>query len=315
MGALNRTPMKDDINQIMLLQQKQRIVFILDNAHTPVGLKIAYLLMKSPRPWRLWAAARSGEFAERSSKEPEILWSEENYIHDACDLVGEREIDFVIENVIAPILKRRGEENLIQEVHQAMKDAGQIPLRFLIRVWELIYNNRSDVETGYTPMIKGEPTGVEEIVRYVMPPNRSGIDALIIADYLKKPSWVLLTHLLSSVEGCTIQDAEATINSLVKMLALLPDSEQHCRVTMYDPVQDRIREPGNLTDSLTQQIWSGLEFFLEQKDSVKEVGNPDDLADAWISISSLAISERRFSTALSCAQKANSYVLSEHESA
>jgi len=195
-----------------------------------------------------------------------------------------------------------------------MKEAGQVPVRFLTQVWKLVSDNRGDVKTGYRPMIKAEPTGVEEIVRHVMPQNRAGIDALTITNYLKKPSWVLLSYILSGVEGYGTDVAETTVATLRKTFALLPDSEQSCRATMYDPVQEIIKNsPANLSDSLKQQVWSGLESFLQQSESIKEDGKPDDLADAWINLSKLAMNEQRYQTGLCCAQRSYAHATGKHK--
>ena len=199
-------------------------------------------------------------------------------------------------------------------MRQTMKEAGQVPVRFLTQVWKLVSDNRGDVKTGYRPMIKAEPTGVEEIVRHVMPQNRAGIDALTITNYLKKPSWVLLSYILSGVEGYGTDVAETTVATLRKTFALLPDSEQSCRATMYDPVQEIIKNsPANLSDSLKQQVWSGLESFLQQSESIKEDGKPDDLADAWINLSKLAMNEQRYQTGLCCAQRSYAHATGKHK--
>ena len=86
-----------------MLDEQRRIVLLLDNVHTPVGLELTRLLMESPRPWRIWAAARSQELAESTSTGLENPWSEEDYVRDACDLVGAKEIDFTVNAMIAPI--------------------------------------------------------------------------------------------------------------------------------------------------------------------------------------------------------------------
>jgi hypothetical protein len=112
-------------------------------------------------------------------------------------LIGEKEFEYLVDNVIAPILRGRDEDRYVEEVRQTMKESGNVPLRYLAQVWKLILENRGDVETGYKQMIKAEPTGVYEIVRHVMPQTRIGIDALTITEYLHKPSWKLLSYILS----------------------------------------------------------------------------------------------------------------------
>jgi len=305
--------LKDSLKQSQVLNQRQRVVLILDNAHTPVGFKIAQRLMESPRSWRIWAAARTREFADMLTADHPNPWSEEDCIRNACDLVGAAEIEFVMDQVIAPTLERRGDEGLIPEVRGAMKEAGQVPARFLIQVWRLVFENRGDVKTGYVPMIKAEPTGVEEIIRHVWPQNRPGVDALTIADYLKKSSWELLAYVLAEVEQYGSEMAAVTVSKLRKTWALLPDSEQPCRVTMYDPIRDQVQGPGNLTNSLKQQVWCSIEAFLEQGDAISEEGQPDDLADAWISLSDLAMVEERYTIALGCARRANEYATGNHQ--
>jgi len=74
----------DTVKQKKLSLQKQRIVFILDNVHIPANLKIARLLMESPRSWRLLAAARPRELAECLPKGSENPWNEEDCIRDVC---------------------------------------------------------------------------------------------------------------------------------------------------------------------------------------------------------------------------------------
>jgi len=305
--------LKDSLKQSQVLNQRQRVVLILDNAHTPVGFKIAQLLMSSPRSWRVWAAARTREFADMLTTGCPNPWSGEDCIRNACDLVGAAEIDFVMDQVIAPILERCGDEGLIPEVRGAMKEAGQVPVRFLIQVLRLVFENRGDVMTGYAPMIKAEPTNFERIIRDIWPLNRPGVDALTIADYLKKPSWELLAHVLAEVEQYGAEMAAATIANLRETLALMPDSEQPCRVTMYDPIRDQVQSSHNFTNSLKQQIWCSVEALLEKGDSYKEDGHPDKLADAWISLSDLAMTEERYAIALGCARRANGYATGSYK--
>ena len=37
-------------------------------------------------------------------------WKEEDHIRDACGLVGEREVDYLVENAIFPLLAEHGEQ-------------------------------------------------------------------------------------------------------------------------------------------------------------------------------------------------------------
>ncbi len=294
--------LRDSLKTTGLLHEKKHIVLILDNVHTATNFEIARLLMEFPRPWRLWAGARIREYADLGATGISTPWDLKDHIYDACALLNEKEIDFFVDNVITFILTTRGEEKYIAKTREAMKGAGQVPVRFLAQVWKLVEDNRPDVRTGYTLMIKGEPTGINEIVRHIMPQNRPGIDTLTISHYLRKPSWNLLSDVLSTVEGYGREVADRTIANLRETLALLPDSEQPCRTTMYDPIRDEVKMPGNLTHSLKEQIWQALESVLSGGFSEDGIG--DDLADSWIALSRLALAEKRYDMSVAFAERA-----------
>jgi tetratricopeptide (TPR) repeat protein len=78
---------------------------------------------------------------------------------------------------------------------------------------------------------------------------------------------------------------------------------------MYDPVREKVGESSNLPISLKEQIWLGLESFLQQENYTKEIGEPDHLVDTWIDLSDLAMNEKRYLIALGCAQRANAYAV------
>ena len=301
--------LKKSLKNSGVLKKRQRVILIIDNVQTQTGFEITRQLMKSPRSWWIWAAARPRELTEYLSSGIENPWDDKNIIHNACDLIGKKEIDFVVDKIIATFLMQRGEEKYVEEIRKTMKEAGQVPVRFLIQVWKLILENHPDVRAGYATMIKAEPTKVETIIHEVMPRYRAGIDALTIASYLKRPSWELLLYILSIALEYGAEVANTSITNLRKTLALLPDSVQPCRATMYDPVRDKVKEPGNLTDTLKNQIWIGLESFIEKNDTSMEDGNPNDLADAWIVLSDLALSEKKYTTAYACAQRANKFAI------
>ena len=98
-------------------------------------------------------------------------------------------------------------------------------MRFLAQVWKLILENPGDINDGHPSLIEAKPPD-ESDVRDVMPHYRAGLAALIVADYLDKPSWQLLSHVLARVENYGASVAEQTVVKVRKTLALFPDSEQ-----------------------------------------------------------------------------------------
>ena len=297
--------LKQSFEQSRVLGQRRTPVLILDNVHRPEVFAVARLLMTSPRRWRVWAAARSAEFAERLASGVACPWDNRSQIKDACDLVGKDEADEMVDRVLAPLLIEHGEPNRIEEVRDALKAAGQVPMRFFIRVWKLIYERKRDVDSGYLPFIQKEPREVEDVIRSLWPQSRAGVDALAIALFLEGPSWDLLAYVLAHVEDYGIDLAESTIRTMRTTLALLNDPVQPTRVSMYDPIRERVKEPGNLTQRLREQIWSGVEAFLCSAQD--ESSFSDDLYASWLQIAQVAGQQEKLGLRIECARRSFKY--------
>ena len=286
--------------QNRIFDQNRTLVLILDNVHRPEVFAVAQRLMAPPRRWRVWATARSAEFADRLEGGVACPWNDRDLIRDACDLVGEDEAEEMVNRVLDPLLVEHNEKEQIEGVREALKAAGQVPIRFFIRVWKLIYERRGDIDSGYRILIQKEPRDVEDVIRSLWPQSRAGLDALAIAAFLKGPSWEILTDLLAQVEDYGNALAESTIRTMRTTLVLLDDPMQPTRVSMYDPIHDRVKKPGNLTPWLREQIWSGIQDFLSS--GRDERGSSDDLYASWLQIAQVAGQQKKFDLRINCAR-------------
>ncbi len=148
------------LDRIRINADKRQMLLLIDNAHNPIHLKIATRLMTNPRQWRVWGAARSGEFAHLLGGGTECPWAEENIIREACSLIGRDDAKWFVEQVLKPCLDSNSEGHLEGQILEAMDAVGQVTTRFWIQVWGLIKEKKADIDAGYTEIIKNLPRDV-----------------------------------------------------------------------------------------------------------------------------------------------------------
>jgi serine/threonine protein kinase len=103
------------------LKSRPRTVLLIDNVHTHQNYQLAKQLMKrQPRRWLVWGAARAGELQTLlRDKGEDNPWEKEGdnprkeVVRHVCDLAGEREIDYLIENRLREVIRANHEENYL----------------------------------------------------------------------------------------------------------------------------------------------------------------------------------------------------------
>lgn len=285
-----------------------RTILVLDNVHRPSHFALArHLQSQSPRRWRLWGAARVAEFNSLVST-CSGPWEAESCVREACDLTDKEEADHMIEAFFRPLLASRGQEKWAEDVREALRERGQVPVRFLIAVWQQIFEDRADVSEGYRPWIAAAPTQVEDIVRSLWPQTAAGVEALAVADLLRDPPReVLLSVLLfaNRTEQRREELAAETLSQLRDSLALLPDAEDERRVTMYDPVREHVRHPANQSASLHRRAWAGVAEHLAQALAQAPPPAPDAmLCGYWLDLIDAASTAEQLDLRLDCARMA-----------
>lgn len=272
--------LKKRLERIKAKADKRQILLLLDNVHNPVHCEIASRLMASPRQWRVWGAARSGEFARLQDSGRKSPWAEANVIRDACSLTSNCEAEWMMEQVLNPCLQTMEKGNLESQVLEAIEAAGQVPTRFLIQVWGIIKEDKADIDTGYRDLIENLPKDTDAVVQSLMPQSIPGIRALVITDYLLNPPWDLLEAVLAAVDEYGPKLADKTISQLRRMSSLVPDSEQSFRATMYDPLREAIRREENLSKAFETQIWDALLSYLKLGNDIEQAAHPT-LSGFW----------------------------------
>jgi len=309
-GAVSRLLQR--LEHAGIMGKGTQAIVVIDDVHEPGIFAICRELLRSPRQWRVWAAARCAEYDSISSKD-ENPWDKREVVKNACDPVGEEDVRYFVDAVLRPVLVARGEEGRIDEIHEAIISIGRVPVRYLCQVWDLITDHAGKETERYASLIRREPTGAEEVVKSVLPRNVPGLKALVISDFLRGPSWELLRYVLAKVEQFGEDLAGTTIEAMRRTLALLDDPEDPDRVFMYAPLQEEIRTPGNLSASFQQEIWEGIQEFLEDWNHIKEEGAPEHLCAFWLSLSDCAQAYGQKEIAVRCAERALEYASGEQE--
>ncbi|MBN2373808.1 AAA family ATPase, partial [bacterium] len=338
-GAVTR--LVKHLDHIGAAGRDKRTVLVIDDVHKSGTFLIARELLRSPRNYHVWGAARAREMEDILSGGEKNPWNKKDIVKDACDLTGEEDRDYFFEHVLKPILMKNGRDDQIDEVKAAIKSIGGVPVRSLCQVWKLIKESpmnlrftkgeentlfcnsgegrnpgfsseaRHDKGIKYAPLIFKSQTGVDEIVKSVLPQTIPGLRALVIADFLNCPPWDLLIYLLSSVEGFGHDLAAGTIDDLRKSSALMDDPEEPRRSFMYGQARECVRRPGNLADWFKGEIWNGIRDFLKEKGHLQEAACPSDKLFAfWLSLSEEAKKAGQKDIALSCAEAAIEYASS-----
>ena len=150
-------------------------------------------------------------------------------------------------------------------------------------------------------LIQKEPRDVEDVVPVPMAPvagwPRCAGDCRVpegtlVGDPHRPP--------LRRVEDYGNALAESTIRTMRTTLVLLDDPMQPTRVSMYDPIHDRVKKPGNLTPWLREQIWSGIQDFLSS--GRDERGSSDVLYASRLQIAQVAGQQKKFDLRINCAR-------------
>jgi len=203
------------------------------------------LMNHEGRIWRIWANARPFELKR--------TWENLDIIDDACGLLREQDIDYIFDTIIEPkLILQKISSIQIDETREAIKFRGNVPFRFIIKILYIInsYLGRVTPVKGYKPLINDEPTGTDEIVDSLWPKSLYSLEALCIAYYLPKPSWKILQKILYSMNGSL---GEGALNELRSSLALVTDSDDNTRATIYDPVSEIINAGNFLTPSIKRK--------------------------------------------------------------
>ncbi|MGA1791258.1 MAG: metallophosphoesterase, partial [bacterium] len=234
-GAVAR--LLQQLDYIGIHKKEKRAVLVVDNIHEPRIFAITKELMRSPRQWRVWGASRCADFQHIFYKDEENPWRKKGIIKNACDLLDDEDCDYFVDHVLSHLLVANGKEDQIKGVRAAIKSIGRVPIRFLCQVWGLINCLGPETDHDFIRLIGKLPIETDEIVRSILPQSIPGLRALAIAEFLKGPSWELLSYILSKVEGFGEDLAASTINQMKEYMALLDDPEEPNKVFIYAPVQ------------------------------------------------------------------------------
>jgi hypothetical protein len=279
-----------------LKRSDSRIILVLDNVHLDVHFQIAKHLLEYPgRFWHLWCSARPRELSDIQEKNGFLTIVDDNYIRDACDLLNEEDKTYLFNSIIGPLLDSKGEDSKkIESIYNIITSKGTVPIRYMMRVFEIIESFGTPPPEGYYSLISKEPTKTDEIVHSLWPKHLSSLELLFIADYLQKPSWVLMNLIANDLNNGS---GEQYIKSLKASLALFNDSNCSERVDLYDPVHEQLQEGNYSIEFFGERMWNALENIFSSKEC-KELVRDSIHYQVFMDIAKVADSESKISILL-----------------